>query len=303
MVKTMITVIIPSFNSASTIEHVFEKLDNQSRKDLISEIVVVDSSNDRETRPIIARHGSDKIKVIDAGIGVMPAIGRNIGAAHANGEILAFLDADAFPAYNWIENIAKVYENGCIVGGGGINIADFQKNNLIVLAQYYLQFNEFISSGSKSIKKFVPSCNMFCSKELFQKSGGFPEIRAAEDVLFGLKVSEIANLWFIPEIVVYHIFRLEWKKFLRNQILLGKYVSIYRKNHYDSFIYKGIMPIIFLPIFLLIKLFRIVWRISQTGWCNIYRFIISVPVFLVGLLFWSIGFIKGCLNNNESPKR
>ncbi len=302
MMQKKISIIIPSFNSGLTVEYTLKALDWQTGKNLISEIIVVDSSDDKKTKRILSQYESEKIKVVNAGIRVMPAIARNIGARQAKGEILAFLDADAYPTQDWLENIVKDYENGCQVGGGGIQLPDFQKNKPIALAQYYLQFNEYIYRGSKRIKKFVPSCNMFCNRELFQKAGGFPEIRAAEDVLFGLKMNKITNLWFIPEVAVYHIFRVGWAEFFKNQMLLGRYVSIYRKKYYDSFIYKGVMPLIFFPAFLCIKLFKIVSRISQAGWYHIYRFIIAIPIFLIGLSCWSIGFIKGCLDNNENSK-
>jgi GT2 family glycosyltransferase len=153
--------------------------------------------------------------------------------------------------------------------------------------------------GDDRVKSFVPSCNMFCDRELFQKVGGFPEIRAAEDVLFGLKASKVSQLWFLPKVKVYHIFRKDWAGFLKNQMLLGRYVSIYRKSYYDSFIYKGIMPLVLFPVFLFIKLFRIILRIFLSGWHHISRFMIASPVFLIGLLFWSAGFIKGCIIKEE----
>jgi len=197
----------------------------------------------------------------------------------------------------------KAYENSCLAGGGGIEVPGFQRNKPIALAQYYLQFNEYIGSGNNRSKSFVPSCNMFCDRKLFQKAGGFPEIRAAEDVLLGLKLSKMTKMYFIPEATVYHIFREDWQLFLKNQILLGRYISIYRKKYYGSFIYKGPLPLILLPAFLCVKLLRIISRISQTGWSHIYRFTIVMPAFLLGLLFWSFGFIGGCLNNNRNEHK
>ncbi|MCK4946994.1 MAG: glycosyltransferase [Candidatus Aureabacteria bacterium] len=300
--KKKISVIIPSFNSVLTISRVLDVLSVQMGKGLISEVIVVDSSNDGATKSLLSRYEPDKIKVIAAGERIIPAIGRNMGALRANGEILAFIDADAYPGHDWSENIEKAYENGCMVGGGGIEMADFQRNKPIAGAQYYLQLNEYMCIGRDKVKKFVSGCNMFCDRKLFQKIGRFPEIRAAEEVLFGLKVSKVERLWFIPNAKVHHIFREDWGGFFRNQMLLGKYISIYRKQYYNSFIYKGAMPIILLPGFFCVKLFRIIFRISQAGWHHVYHFVMVFPAFLLGLLFWSIGFIAGCLNNKNENK-
>ena len=88
---------------------------------------------------------------------------------------------------------------------------------------------------------------MFCERGLFERVKGFPEIRASEDVVFGLEVSELADLWFIPDIKVLHIFRESWSSFINNQVLLGKHIIIYRKQLYETFLYKGIMPILLIP--------------------------------------------------------
>jgi len=298
----MISVIVPSFNSALTIEATLKALARQTKASLIKEIIVVDSSTDKKTKMILSQRKADKLKVLNGGIKIMPARSRNIGAAEAKGKVLAFIDADAYPDEIWLEEIFEAYQSGCRAGGGGIDVNKEQINNPIALAQFYLQFNEYINTGERRIKSFVPACNLFCERQLFQKAGGFPEIRAAEDVLFGLEINKRSPLWFLPEAKVYHIFREKWGAFIRNQMLLGKYVSIYRQKHYGRFIYKGIIPLIFFPAFLLVKLSRIFVRIGKAGWVHIFRFIKVAPIFLSGLFFWSIGFINGCTTSNENFK-
>lgn len=291
-----VSIIIPSYNSAKTIEHTLRALAGQTAEDMISEIIVVDSSDDRGTKSILSGYKTGKTKIIDAGIKVMPAIGRNIGSSQATGEILAFIDSDAYPAEDWVENIVRSYKAGCKVGGGSIVLPDFQKNNLIARAQYYLEFNEYISGGTKRVKKkFVPSCNMFCDSRLFKDIGGFPEIRAAEDVLFGLKAAEKADLYFVPDVKVYHVFIKNWIGSLKNQMLLGKYVYIYRRKHYGGFLYNRAVSFILTPAFVCIKLLRIVSRLWKEG-SHIYYFLMVLPLFLTGLIFWSTGFMKGCLD-------
>jgi len=300
MIQKKVSVIIPSFNSGQTIERAFRAINVQTLKNLISEIIVVDSSSDNNTKEILSRYKSEEIKVIDAGIKVMPAISRNIGASHAKGELLLFLDADTYPASDWLEKILEAYEKGYMVGGGGIALPDFQENSFLARAQYYLQSNEYLPCGKDKIKKFVPACNMFCDRELFNSLGGFPEIRAAEDVLFGLNASKRAQLLFVPEAKVYHIFNENWQRFIKNQKLLGRYIYLYRKQYYNNFMYKGVISIVLFPVIFCIKLLRIMLRIFQAGWHHIYHFIITIPIFLVGLLSWSIGFIGGCLSEGNS---
>jgi glycosyltransferase involved in cell wall biosynthesis len=300
--NNFISVIIPSYNSSKTIIYTLDGLFRQMGE-CLKEVIVVDSSDDGKIQEIISNNKNKKIKFINSGIRVMPAIGRNIGAAHATGTLLAFIDSDAYPAEDWLMEIARAYEKGRLAGGGGIELPEFQQKSSVAVAQYYLQFNEYMCYGAEREKDFVPACNLFCDKELFNKAGGFPEIRASEDTLFCLRINQINKLWFEPQAKVFHIFREQWRSFLDNQKLLGRYIIIYRRKYYNSVIYKGILPVILLPGFICVKLLRIIFRLLKTEWSQVYRFIKTQPTFLIGLLYWSIGFIKGCFpenNNNDT---
>ena len=294
-----ISVIIPSYNSSHTLCHTIEGILHQENVQA-KEIIIVDSSDDGNIEKIKTKYQAfDHIVFSNAGIKVMPAMGRNIGAESAKGNILVFLDSDVIPSQQLLEHILNAYEKGCLVGGVGVDIPEFQISNLVALAQYYLQFNEYLPTGEKRKKPFLPSCNLFCDKDLFYKAGKFPEMRASEDVVFGLNISKFADIWFIPESKVWHIFREKWKDFLNNQKLLGKYISIYRKRNSCRFIYRGIFPVLLSPLFLFAKYARIVPRIINAGLNHIYRFVKVFPIFSIGLLFWMIGFVQGCSTKED----
>jgi glycosyltransferase involved in cell wall biosynthesis len=295
--KRTVSVIVPSYNSFKTIKYTIKGLLSQP-DGLIDEIIIVDSSVDDKTRLILSKYESEKIRVIKASAG--PGVARNIGVRHSKGDILVFIDSDAYPLPGWISNIIKAREDGCMIGAGSITVPDFQKHKIIALAQFFLQYNEYMNIGSARIKAFVPSVTMFCDRKLFEKFGGFPAIRAAEDVLFCLTVNKTAPVWFIPGIMVCHIFREDMASFLANQMLLGKYIIIYRRMHEPhAFYYKGLWPLLFLPGFIIIKMFRIVRRIFCAGPSLIIKFFYSIHIFLLGLLFWSIGLAKGALSKRN----
>ncbi|OGT21484.1 MAG: hypothetical protein A3C55_03010 [Gammaproteobacteria bacterium RIFCSPHIGHO2_02_FULL_42_13] len=295
--RRSVSVVIPSYNSFKTIEYTLKGLLRQTGG-FIKEIIIVDSSNDGKTLELLSKYQSEKIRIIKALAG--PGAARNIGVKNSRADILVFIDSDAYPAPAWIENIIKAYDNGCMIGGGSISVPDFQTNKIIALAQFFLQYNEYMNSGKARIKEFVPSAAMFCDRKLFERFGGFPAIRAAEDVMFCLAVNKTAPVWFVPDIKVYHIFKEDIESFLKNQMLLGKYIIIYRRLHEKHvFYYKGLWPLLFLPGFLSIKLYRITSRILKSNPRFIAQFILSLPMFLIGLAFWTIGFIKGIFLNEK----
>ncbi len=293
--------IIPSYNSLKTLPKTIESILAQQAAGPF-EIVVVDSSDDEMAKKYLSTLVSDQIKVIVLEQKTIPAQSRNIGARAAKGELLCFIDSDVILADDWLKEIIAAYTQGCRAGGGAIGIPDFQKNNTTALAQLYLQFNEYLTESRGVQKLFVPSCNMFCERKLFEQVGGFPDIRASEDTLFFLQLQNKAPVYFIPQAKCRHIFREGWEGFLRNQFLLGKYVSIYRRQYYKSIIYKGIAAILLSPAFLTIKFLRIVARVATAGPSHLRSFLKSSPVFVVGFIWWSTGFINGFIESDGNPK-
>ncbi len=289
-----ISIIIPSYNSSATIENIFTKLILPDES--IKEIIVVDSSDDTEFKKIeeIVKKYIN-VKLIHLEKKSSPAVARNRGAKEANGELLVFIDSDAYPDINWIMAIIQAHQKGYMVGGGSYELPEFQKKSFIAVSQYYLQFNEFLPVKTDRVKRFVPSCNIFCDRQLFNDVGGFPEIRASEDVLFGIKVNKLSKLWFIPGCKVSHIFGTTWSRFAGNQKLLGKYVAIYRKK--DNILMSNMLfQFLLFPFVPVIKFALLFSRIIKTDKKHIIRFIIASPVIYIGLLYWAWGYIKGCFS-------
>jgi glycosyltransferase involved in cell wall biosynthesis len=298
---TRVSVIVPSFNSGNTITKTLDGLMEQPAE-LLAEIIVVDSSDDQRTLDVLRGYKKRGVKVIHLDEKTMPAIGRNIGAEQAKGDLLAFIDSDAYPFADWIERIVEARKKGYMVGGGSTYLPDYQLRSSIPLAQYYLQFNDCLDYGDDRIKEFVPSCNLFCDAELFRAAGGFPEIRAAEDVLFGFRVSRSAKVWFVPSVRIYHIYRESLDSYLANQRLIGKYTAYYRKIHYHNFLYRGVTPLFLLPAFTIMKVVRVFSRVGGKGRSDLWSLIKVFPHFLLGLFNWAAGFAQGCLSENEMPR-
>ncbi len=297
---TTVSFIVPSYNSCSTIGATLESIRQQSVWDRVKEVIVVDSSEDGETRPLLNAYAQDpkfRINFLDKKLS--PANARNFGFQQSSGDLLCFIDSDTCLAEDWLKEILEACKRNCRAGGGSISLFKFQRKNVLALAQLYLQCNEFLNVGSQRQKLFVPSCNMFCHRTVFEKAGGFPNIRASEDTLFFLQIKD-AKVHFIPSAQSYHIFRQDWKSFVENQCLLGKYVSIYRRRHYSSLLYKGIVPVLLSPVFLAIKFFRMCRRVAKAGSGHVRDFLRAFPFFCLGFLIWSYGFIAGFLERKNA---
>ena len=289
------SIIIPSYNSLRTIPATIESLLKDCHKQYIGEITVVDSSDDPaylEYLTLIEAH--KHIKLIRCQSKTMPALARNIGARAAESPYLVFVDSDVIVVPGWSKAISDLFVAGVMAGSGSIGISKQQERNLLALGQFYFQLNEFMDTAPYRKIRFAPSCNMFCTREIFYLAGEFSIIRGSEDVIFGLKVSEQTDIIFSPEAKVYHIFREEFIPSMRNQIMLGKYVNIYRRSLNPSAFYlKGIWLVLCMPAILIAKSLRIVARIARSNNSHRKAFLLSFPFFLANLFFWSYGFVKG----------
>ncbi|MBF0485075.1 MAG: glycosyltransferase [Candidatus Omnitrophica bacterium] len=293
--KERLSFIIPSYRSYKTIGRAISSILAQTDQAFIEEVIVVDSSDDSATKECLKRITDPLVKVVELPQKTPPAEGRNIGARKALGQILCFIDSDVQLSSDWIGQVIVAWSEGVRVGGGAVVIPEEQNKNLLALGQFYLQFNEFMDTGDKRIVSFLPSCNLFCDRDVFLKAGSFPDLQAAEDVMFCLKAGEYSPVWFVPKARCFHIFREEWISFLKNQELIGKYVMIYRRLYYRLWFYKGLWPIVLLPVFVMIKLIRMISRIVKGGAGHCLRFMVSLPAFIPGMLFWMWGFFQGVL--------
>jgi glycosyltransferase involved in cell wall biosynthesis len=291
-----VSFIVPSYNCHLTVRKTLLSIFGQKSFDRVKEVIVVDSSDDGRTRVLIEAMVHPRLKVIRLDQKTSPGTGRNLGAKAASGELFCFIDSDVYLSDSWLEQVLAAYDQGCLAGCGSVSAPDFQENNALALAQLYLQFNESLPTGEKRTVSMVPACNMFVQRRAFEKAGGFPDLRASEDVLLCLKLGEFTKVWFLPEAGCFHIFRENRDAYCRNQMVLGKYILIYRRKVYGRWYYQGLWPAVLLPTVLLIKLIRITIRLFKSGPAHFNRYLKSSPLFLIGLLYWGAGFIQGCFS-------
>ncbi len=295
-----VSLIIPSYNSRRTIARCLESVLAQNVAGARCEIIVVDSSDDGETPLLLQGFVTRGVKLITLGSKASPALGRNRGAREAQGSLLCFIDSDVCLADDWLACVLDAYRQGVKAGCGSVGIPIEQSRRPIALAQWYLQFNESLPVGKRRVVTMVPACNMFIDRGVFERAGGFPDLRASEDVLLCLRAAKETPIWFIPDARCFHVFREELKAYWRNQIILGKYIIIYRRQEYDRWFYQGIWPLLLLPAFWLIKLLRISVRIARAGIGHLARYVFSWPLFFLGIVGWGYGFARGCVKKGSS---
>lgn len=184
----LVTVVIPAFNCATTIENAVSSTLGQGLSEL--ELVVVDDASTDETVAVLkALSSSSPFTVLRSPHNKGPAAARNLGLGAAGGEAIAFLDADD----EWLsDGLVHLYRA------------------LLAPPRTDLVQGQFIDrwpDGSQGQPRFSHRITgVLFKRSVFQKIGTFrEELRQGEDFDFWVRLhqAELA-MQRLPESVAYY---------------------------------------------------------------------------------------------------
>lgn len=286
MTTLQASVIVPSYNSQSTIVQCLQALQNQETE-FHYEVVVVDSSNDGTPDLITSRFPG--IKLIQLPQRTLPGPARNLGIREAVGDILTFTDADCVPERLWLAKMIHEQREGecAAVGGAVLNALPF---NPVAWGGYLLEFSERLPNFPRRFVDILPTCNASFKRSIFERHGLFPEdLWPSEDHIFSWHLVQAGEpLLFNPDIQVSHIFRPQLKAFLQHQIRLGKASAEARKRVKLPHAWLAEHPLRWLVP--LIRFAIIEGRLARWDVKNFLRFNFLLPFCLGGLIAWGMGF-------------
>jgi GT2 family glycosyltransferase len=165
-----------------------------------------------------------RIKVIPTG-SCLPAKKRDMGADQATGDVLAFLDDDAYPAGDWLSKAEAVFQDITIGAVGGPAITPPQEESMreasgLVYASWVMSGRyryRYAVEGPRRDVDDLPSCNLMVRKDVFKKAGGFrTDFWPGEDTLLCLEIisAQKRRIVYDPEVLVFHHRRkLFWEHF------------------------------------------------------------------------------------------
>ena len=281
---------MPAYNSELTIEGCISSIKSQKYPKEKYEIIVVDDESTDNTVQVAKNAGADKVITIQHS---SSGTARNMGSKHADGKILAFIDSDCIAQDGWLKTIEKEFETNQVIGGPVLN---GRVDSIVAWAEYLMEFSDFNEFKKRSFVNFVPACNQACTKEVFERIGGFGEGRLTEDVHFGYTLQKSGvKIVFVPELQIQHLCGTDFGKYLSKMEKLGlrlmedidEVPSRYRKLTKNSI---G-LPVIFG--------FKLVARTRRAFWAKkISKFIIAFPLIILGSAAFCRGIRKSVNSNN-----
>lgn len=213
-----VSVVVCSFNGAETIQDTLEGLQGLDYPDF--EVIVVNDGSTDRTAEISARYPVRLISTENRGL----SNARNTGMGAANGEIVAYIDDDAYPDPHWLSYLALSFVSEDYVGVGGPNLAP-PGDGPIADCVANAPGGPVHVLLSDRVAEHIPGCNMAFRKAALVSVGGFdPRYRAAgDDVDICWRLQQRGGvIGFSPAAVVWHHRRNALAMYWKQQQGYGK---------------------------------------------------------------------------------
>jgi lipopolysaccharide/colanic/teichoic acid biosynthesis glycosyltransferase/glycosyltransferase involved in cell wall biosynthesis len=213
----MISVIIPAKDAEETIEDCLKAVLSQKNLETIFEVILVDDGSSDNTGDIAESYGVRLIRQENAG----RSAARNTGAKIAQGDILAFTDADCTPSPEWLYHLTRPFEDPEIVGTKGT----YRTNQTSLVPRFVQQEYAFkyVRMTKKDTIDFIDTYSAAYRRDIFWENMGFEDaLLSVEDQEFSFRLARKGyHLVFVPDAVVYHHHVHTTWKYTRRKFEIG----------------------------------------------------------------------------------
>ncbi len=228
-----VSVVVCAYNAADTLEDNLASLEKLTYPRC--EIILVnDGSRDRTSE---IGHAHPRVKVIDIPNGGLSAA-RNVGLAHATGEIVAYTDADTRVDRDWLTFLVQPFLTSDVVGSGGPNVVPADDPPIAQCIARAPGGPTHVLLDDR-IAEHVPGCNMAFRRDALLAIGGFNPIylRAGDDVDVCWRLQ--ARGWkigFASSALVWHHHRSSVKAYWKQQVGYGEGERWLMAHHPEKFL-------------------------------------------------------------------
>lgn len=232
--EKIVSVIIPNYNGSATIEKCLGAAFSSDYS--LFEVIVVDDCSTDDSTEIIGKFPCSLVKL---GRRSGAARARNAGAEQCSGEILFFTDSDCVLTTNALSHAVRSIDGreNSVIGGTYTKIP-YDDTFFSAFQSIFVHYSE----TKKPVPDYVATHAMVITRELFRKTGGFPEnfLPILEDVEFSHRLRRSGySLAMNSHILVRHVFNFTLMKSLRNAFRKSMFWTEYSLKNKDVFADSG----------------------------------------------------------------
>jgi glycosyltransferase involved in cell wall biosynthesis len=224
-----VSVVVASYNGGRTLDECLGSLGRLTYPDY--EVIVIDDGSTDNTPEIVARHDVRCVRTANGGL----SRARNLGIESSTGEIVAFIDSDAYADPDWLYYLVTALREHNASAVGGPNLAP-PEDGFTAACVDFAPGNPTHVLLDDERAEHVPGCNMAFLKDALAEIGGFDNTHRAAgddvDVCWKLLV-RAETIAFSPGAVVWHHRRPTVRAYLRQQRGYG-FAEAHLKRRYPG---------------------------------------------------------------------
>lgn len=235
-----VSVVVCNYNGGETIDETLESLRTLDYPDF--EVIVVEDGSTDDSLAIAQRH-RDHVRLIThenhQNLGL--SVSRNVGAQLATGQIVAYIDSDAYADPQWLRHLVLTLTSGDYAGVGGPNLTPPADG---LLAQFIAMCpgNPTHVLIDNVRADHVPGVNMAYWRHRLLGCGGFDPVHRAAgddvDLCWRLRDQGL-EIAFSPAAIVWHHRRPSLRRYFKQQAGYGVAEDQLERKHPDRFTPRG----------------------------------------------------------------
>lgn len=236
--QPFMSVVVCTYNGSRTLN---ECLEHATRLNYPNyEVVVVDDGSTDNSHEIAERYDVKLIRTENRGL----SAARNTGREQSRGEIVVYLDDDAYPDEDWLNYYARAFQNSSHALIGGPNLVPLDDP---AVAQCVARAPGGPTHVllTDTLAEHVPGCNMAFRKSALEQIGGFDPVfrTAGDDVDVCWRIQEQGwTIGFAPSAVVWHHRRPSIRRFWAQQRGYGKAEALLHEKWPERFNASNHLP-------------------------------------------------------------
>lgn len=271
-----LAIIMPAYRSQQTIAASLRSFLAQSQP---AEIVVVDSSPNGRTAEIVSAFAD--VRLIRPDGRLLPHAARNEGARASDAPLLLFTDPDIYAEPGSVAALLQAQKRH---GGAVFAAVACHGHSWLERGLHLAKYDGWLAGGPARELDLGPSSGVLCTREDFERVGGFPTDLMIGDAQFSWALRDAGvPLHFVADAVFEHDHVQGWRDFLRERYARGQELATFYRTGNKAYELGATLA--------LVRPARVVARIvgnaRRAG--HLRDAVVTAPLVVSGTLAWFAG--------------